>query len=97
MDNVEYLVKWVGRDLTENTWEPSFNLGHNASFLIQNFNAEASGQQVWKTTIVTTDRQTIVINFTNSAKIGIKFRITGDLADRGKRFVCSIVLTGVLP
>ena len=90
LEHVEYLVKWVGRTLADNTWEPISNLGYNASFLIQNFDAETNGQQVWKTILVTADRRTIIINFTTSAKIGIAFRITGDQAYRGKRFVYSI-------
>jgi hypothetical protein len=77
LKHVEYLVKWVGRTLADNTWEPISNLGYNASFLIQNFDAETNGQQVWKTILVTADRRTIIINFTTKAKIGIAFRITG--------------------
>ena len=87
---LEYLVKWVGRTLEDNSWVTSSDLGYNATFLIKNFNAERAGQQVWKTLFVTAYRRTIVIVFENDDKLGIRFAITDDQAKRGKRFVYSI-------
>jgi hypothetical protein len=49
LTHIEYLVKWVGRTLADNSWETISNLGYNASFLIQNFDATRTGQQIWKT------------------------------------------------
>ena len=90
LPHLEYLVKWVGRALADNSWVTISDLGYNASFMIQNFNATRAGQQVWKTFLVTAYRRTIVIVFENRDTLGIRFAITGDQADRRKRFVYSI-------
>ena len=87
--HVEYLVKWVGRNLDDCSWVSSSDLGYDATFLIKNYDAERAGQQVWKTLFVTAYRRTIVIVITNKDTLGIRFAITGDQAER-KRFVCSI-------
>jgi hypothetical protein len=90
LPHLEYLVKWVGKTLADNSWVTISDLGYNASFLIQNFNATRAGQQVWKTFLVTAYRRTIVIVFEKRDTLGIRFAITGDQADRRKRFVYSI-------
>ena len=48
------------------------------------------GSHLFAVWVLTAYRRTIVIVFENNDKLGIRFAITGDQAERGKRFVYSI-------
>jgi hypothetical protein len=85
----EYLVKWMGYDSDENTWEPGKNLGSDASTLIKDLVKEQIILKDWKIAIAAPNEASatiIDITFVSVDATGLDFRRTGN----GKCFVFSI-------